>query len=311
VPFLDSKSKEFSFMEKQKGGKEKETKKEKEKESATLFLCNPSTLRYTRTTCLPQEMLVRLRNNWNDRYPAFQIDTGIRKKQELWKELRERLQHQYQCSTEYCALQELGTHDEKTTGARYFRPPKPTSWATNPTEWHNTHTILRVMEQYEDAYPQFEFIGPVPIDFDDVLPGGWGTCVVDELCKLDLHVLRKRGEKSVGIVFNLDPSDEPGSHWVCAYIDLMRKTAYYYDSYGYPPCAEIRRFLKRCKEQGCANILWNDICHQRKGTECGTYCMYILISLLEGRSFAEICNQRITDDMMIAFRDRIFVSNQK
>jgi len=271
-----------------------------------LFQCNPSTLKETRTTCLPYEMLDHLRRAWNERFPSHAIPSTIRRKEELWTALRSRLHRQYECATEYCAVQKLGA---PPGASAYFRPKQPANWATAKRpedQWHDTLTIADVMEQYEKANPHFEFVGPVPIDFDEKLPGGWGKCVVDELCSLDLHAQRRRGTTSIGVIFNLDPHDKPGSHWVCSYIDLVGCTAYYYDSYGLPPCAEIRRFLRRCREQGCKQILWNDVRHQRKSSECGTYCMYIIIMMLKGHSFAELCRKRIDDDTMNAFRDVLY-----
>jgi hypothetical protein len=86
--------------------------------------------------------------------------------------------------------------------------------------------------------------------------------------------------------------------------------AYYYDSYGYEPCPQIKRLLRRFKEQGCVDVTWNDIRHQFKKSECGTYCIYTIISLLKGRPFAYICNNRVDDDTMLAFRD-IFYATEK
>lgn len=275
-----------------------------------LLQCNPSTLIQTHTTCLPQEMLLRLRDAWNKRYPTHAIPTTIRKKEDLWVEIRLRMQNQYKCASEYCTLQELGDVGDKRAGSAYFRPPPPVEWRKDPREWHDTLSIAQVMEQYEKAYPHFEFIGPTPIDFDAKLPDGWGQCVLDELCNLDLHKLRGRGVRAVGIVFNLDPHDRPGSHWVCAYIDLVKCEAYYYDSYGYPPCAQIRRLLRRCREQGCKKILWNDIRHQRKKSECGTYCMYMIISLLKGATFHELCTNRVDDDTMNSIRDLLYATER-
>jgi hypothetical protein len=255
-------------------------------------------------------MLERLRDSWNNRFPKHKIPHSVRTKAELWAHLRTRLRKQYECSTEYCALQELGDTVEKATGGVFFRPPKPDDWEKNPTDWHDTTSLAEVMEQYEAAFPSFEFIGPVPIDFDKRLPGDWGKCVVDELCTLDLRKIHRQGKHSVGVIFNLDPHDKPGSHWVCAYVDLRAKKAYYYDSYGYEPCAEIRRFLRRCREQGCTEIAWNDIPHQKKNSECGTYCMYVIISLLKGKSFPEICKHRVDDDTMNAFRDLLYATER-
>lgn len=253
-------------------------------------------------------MLERLRTAWNERFPNHKIPTTIRKKEALWRELRTRLKSQYKCASEYCAVQELGNTSDKTATRRYFRPSKPSSWEKDPTDWLDTMSIAEVMEQYETAFPHFEFIGPVPIDFDAKLPGAWGKCVVDELCKLDLNVLRRKGTKCIGIVFNLDPHDKPGSHWICAYIDLIANAAYYYDSYGYQAPPEVKRLLRRCYQQGISKIYWNDVRHQRKKSECGTYCMYVIISLLKGRSFADICRNRVDDDTMNAFRDVFYAT---
>ena len=275
-----------------------------------LYQCNPSTLNATKTTCLPQDMLVRLRDTWNKQFPNHKIPLTIQKKERLWAALRTRMNNQYKCASEYCTLQKLGDSVQKEEGSPYFRPPKPTEWIKKPLEWLDTISIGKVMEQYEPAFPTFEFIGPVPIDFDKRLGNEWGTCVVDELCNLDIKEMEKNGKTSVGVIFNLDPHDKPGSHWVCAYVDIKGKKAYYYDSYGYEACAEIKRFLRRCREQGCTEIIWNDIRHQRKKSECGTYCMYVIIALLKGKSFAEICQNRVDDDTMNAFRDLIYATEQ-
>lgn len=273
-----------------------------------LTQCNPYTLKHTKTTCLPDEMLERLRTTWNEKFPRDKIPASVKRKESLWAALRSRMQKQFDCASEYCAVQELGTADVKSSTAEYFRPAKPEAWKKDPRDWHDTLTIAAVMEQYEKAFPQFEFIGPVPIDFDAEL--GFGRCVVDELCKLDLTAVRRNGDTSIGVVFNLDPHTKPGSHWVCAFVDLVKGAAYYYDSYGYPPCPEIRRLLRRCHEQGCTQIYWNDIRHQRKKSECGTYCMYALLSLLSGRSFSAICKQPVPDDTMNALRDILYATER-
>jgi hypothetical protein len=275
-----------------------------------LLQCNPSTLAKTHTTCLPQDMLERLRDEWNKRFPNHKIPLTVHKKERLWAELRLRLQTQYKCASEYCAVQELADPNTKSDAEGYFRPKKPAEWIEKPTEWHDSVTLAAVMQQYEAAIPHFEFIGPTPIDFDSQLPGGWGKCVLDELCQLDLSSMKANGKNAVGIIFNLDPHDRPGSHWVCAFIDLVKMETYYYDSYGYEPCAQIRRLLRRCRQQGCKQIIWNDIRHQRKTSECGTYCMYIIISLLKGQSFASLCKNRVDDDTMNALRD-IFYATER
>lgn len=275
-----------------------------------LAQCNPATLKSTRTTCLPLEMLERLRTTWNERFPNHKIPASIKRKETLWRALRDRLSHQYECASEYCAVERLGSDTEKSGASRYFRPKKPTSWSQKPTEWHDTLTIANVMEQYEAGFPEFEFVGPVPIDFDAKLPGNLGKCIVDELCQLNIQEMRSQGTRCIGIIFNLDPHDRPGSHWICAYIDLEKNAAYYYDSYGYEPPAEVKRLLRRCWSQGIKQIYWNDIRHQRKDTECGTYCMYVIISLLKGRPFGELCKHGVNDDTMNAVRDVLYATEK-
>jgi len=280
----------------------------KDKKDINLYQCNPATLAKTHTTCLPIEMLERLRDEWNKHYPTHAIPRSIHKKERLWAELRARLQNQYKCATEYCAVQKLGPDTLKNETATFFRPAKPTIWAKNPTEWHDSITLTKVMEQYEAAFPYFEFIGPTPIDFDSQMPGSFGSCVLDELCKLNLVDMKANGKRAIGIIFNLDPHDKPGSHWVCAYIDLAAMKAYYYDSYGYEPEPAIKKLLRRCRDQGCREIIWNDYKHQQKNTECGTYCMYIIISLLKGVPFSYLCKNRVDDDMMNAVRDLLYAT---
>lgn len=275
---------------------------------ANLLQCNPSTLAKTHTTCLPQNMLERLRDTWNQKFPNHKIPLTIHKKERLWAELRSRLQNQYACASEYCAVEELADSSIKEQTKGFFRPTKPAEWTSKPTEWHDSITITNVMQQYEAAFPHFEFIGPTPIDFDSQMPGAWGRCVLDELCNLKLADMKANGKTAIGIIFNLDPHDRPGSHWVCAYIDLIRMAAYYYDSYGYEPCPQIKRLLRRCREQGCKQIVWNDIRHQRKKSECGTYCMYTIISLLKGKTFSWLCKNRIDDDTMNAIRDLLYAT---
>ena len=61
----------------------------------------------------------------------------------------------------------------------------------------NTLDIRAVMDQYEEKYHDFLFVGPVPIDFDEKL--NFGQCVVDELCKINLNKLNKEGIEKLGL----------------------------------------------------------------------------------------------------------------
>lgn len=256
---------------------------------------------------------------WNKAHPEKPIrsmtrknnrSSGSSKRMRLWQDIRGAMKSYYDCNNEFCTLKKLPGLDKKerqTMSKKYFRPEKPEEWNKNQTAWLDSFNIEDVMNQYEDAFDDFEFIGPVPIDFD-APANSWGKCIVDELCKLDLKEAFKKGTKRIGIIFNLDKHDEPGSHWVCSFIDVPKKSAYYFDSYGLPPPPEVSHLLERCKEQGCETILYNDIRHQRKDSECGMYCLYTIICSLKGRPFQSICMDIVKDDTMNMFRDVLFAS---
>jgi len=199
---------------------------------------------------------------------------------------------------------------EKKKLLQAFRPGRPTAWKKNPREWLDSYNIEDVLNQYEEVHPEFEFIGPVPIDFAKDLGGG--KCVEDELCKLNLANAYANGTRKIGIVFNLDEHDQPGSHWMCAYIDVpgggRPGAMYYFDSYGMRPPTRIANFMKLCGRQGCSTLLYNDIRFQWKESECGMYCLYCILCLLNGKSFEEVCGNKINDDTMIAFRKVLYVS---
>lgn len=282
---------------------------------ASTFQCAPALGRRDGETCLPPAALERLRRAWNRTHPGDKITVRNHTRKNggsapLWHELREAMKKHYKCDTEFCAVKKISglSEKDKTELKPYFRPEKPKEWDKKPTLWLDNFNIEDVMNQYEEAVPEFEFIGPVPIDFDENT--SWGKCVVDELCKLDLRKAAEKGKTKIGIIFNLDAHDEPGSHWVCAFVNYDLKEAYYFDSYGYEPQDEIVRFLTRCKEQGCERVYWNDIRHQRKGSECGMYCLFTIICLLRGCPFYKICKRIVDDDTMNAFRDILFAEEK-
>jgi len=285
----------------------------------TSLQCAPALHRRDGDTCLPQASLERLRRVWNRTHPRHKINGSFTVKnngkkigssRNLWKKLRSKMRSHYDCNNEYCAVKKLPLEQkEKTDFLKYFRPEKPEEWDKKPTQWLDSYNIEDVMNQYEVAEPNFEFIGPVPIDFDSK-SGVWGKCIVEELCKLSLVDMKKKGKTKIAIIFNLDPHDEPGSHWVCGFVDTEASAAYYFDSYGYEPQEEIIEFLGRMKEQGIKNVYYNDIRHQRKGSECGMYCLFVIICLLRGRKFFDICSKIVDDDTMNAFRDILFAEEK-
>ena len=190
-----------------------------------------------------------------------------------------------------------------------FKPIMPKKWKSNPLEWLNTLDIKYVMDQYEITYPEFKFIGPVPMDFDTKL--GFGQCVVDELCKVKLDNLIKNGDTKLGVIFNLDKHTESGSHWVAMYCDVKKGYVGYWDSYGVKPDKEVVVLMDKLKTQAknlghTLDIKINKTRHQYKNSECGVYCIYFITSLLEGKNFEEVVEKIISDDDMNYKRNEFY-----
>ena len=95
----------------------------------------------------------------------------------------------------------------------YLRPKQPEDWKSDPDKWLNSLDIEYVMNQYEDAFPNFEFMGPFPIDF--AAPDPYkkdGKCLIQEMCELRVGESLKNGTQYIGIIYNLDPHFKGGSH---------------------------------------------------------------------------------------------------
>ncbi len=283
-----------------------------------LEQCSPAVARQRRPgeTCIPSDSLQRLKRVWNREHPEDPIMIGRarsstrsnRNGPTLWSSLRHAMMKHYNCNTEYCVVEKMPglSKEDRASLEAFFRPKKPEEWSGKPTTWLDSFNIEDVMNQYEVAYPHFEFIGPVPIDFDST--DKFGKCIVDELCRLDLAKMAAAGTTQIGIIFNLDKHDEPGSHWVCSFIDIAKSAGYYFDSYGYEPPKEVVELLRRMRDQGIAHTYYNDIRHQYKGSECGMYCLYTIISLILGKSFYNVCKQIVDDDTMNSLRDILFAT---
>ena len=259
-----------------------------------------------------KEKLLNLTINWNNNNCKNTINLS-ENSDTLWKSLDQRLKNK--CNTEWCwsklpFVVKLRDNNIENT----FRPKMPKKWHNNPIEWLSTTDIEGVLYQYESKYPKFRFICAVPIDFDD--KDSIGKCLVSELCKTNIDTFVKKDINKVGIVFNLDPSWKGGSHWVAMFIDLSVHNIYYWDSYGESPPKEVSNLAERLKKDGKKhnmNITFhvNSVRHQYKNTECGVYCIWFIVNLLQSNNsenkYFELINNIIKDDKMQEFRDKFFI----
>ena len=166
------------------------------------------------------------------------------------------------------------------------------------------------------SYKCFEFIGPSPIDYDTYDDND--NCIWPELCYFNVSNKLKKRKFKIGIIFNLDKHDQPGSHWVSLFIHLKNKTIYYFDSvksnnHNNPIPPEILRFVKKIQDQGKENNMdltfeHNDkLAHQTKNTECGMYSLYFIINMLKDtKTWDNFMKVRIKDDDVHKFRKIYF-----
>jgi hypothetical protein len=264
----------------------------------------------TSESCFPIESLHKIADKWNETNKTNMIVyNDSTSGEELWKSINRVMSSQ--CNNEICWIKQefLKNTPLSRELMKNFKPIMPKKWKENKYEWLNTIDIRDVMNQYEIKYRDFEFIGPVPIDFDTVL--GFGQCVINELCKIDLEQQIKNNKNKIGIIFNLDKHTQSGSHWVAAFVNITDQEICYWDSYGSKPVKEIVTLMDKLKKQGeklgkNMNIKINNVRHQYKNSECGVYCIYFITSLLSGKKFEDIIKNIIDDDTMNGNRIKFF-----
>tara|TARA_X000000368_G_scaffold418603_1_gene418948 strand:- start:1711 stop:2598 length:888 start_codon:yes stop_codon:yes gene_type:complete len=262
-------------------------------------------------SCYSKKNILEMKAIWNKKN-TNKITTN--NPVEIWNFLKNNLSDK--CYNELCWLNDQTFNskiDKNKIMKKIFRPFSPESWKNKPYEWLSSIDILKVMNQYQNKYSNFIFIGPSPIDFDN--KSLMGTCVWDKLCKFNLNKYIKHKSK-IGIIFNLDPHYKDGSHWVALFIDIKKKFLFYFDSNGDKIPKEIKIFADRIIEQGNElntnlKLMTNeDMEHQKKDGQCGMYTLYFIIELLkESKTPEYFKTHRITDEEMKKYRKKYFNSN--
>jgi len=258
-------------------------------------------------TCFEKDELIDIANSFNNYYDKNicknkkciikePIIISNKTKEELWNSIYDRLKPL--CKTEYCWLdlqfiKKISDKDLKNKIMHFTFKPKMT---LKFNSWLNTSDIDAILLQYQKMYANFKFVGALPSDFYKIK-------------KVDYKSILKYDK--VGIVFNLDSHNQPGSHWTAFLIDNDTKTLEYYDSVGEKPNRNIQKFIDKVytflsKNGHEYNIKYNTIQHQFKNNECGVYSIHFIIKRLKGSSFEKITSNIITDKKMNKFRTKIF-----
>ena len=168
-----------------------------------------------------------------------------------------------------------------------FKPISP----KKENDWLSTTNINQVEQQFLDLYKSkhFTFLGAQPSDYS-------------KIAKINYKNL-KESHNYIGIIFNTDPHNKPGIHWVSVFIDNRNKILDYFDSLGNHPNKNICSFIKNFKNY---HINLNTVKHQKIGSQCGVYACFFLNKRLQGKTMADINKQIISDKMMIDYRSEIF-----
>jgi hypothetical protein len=268
--------------------------------------CAPKTRSNNPNACIPTGILEKISAN----IPQKQGGSGQEK-----ENIRSKLAKDLGCSNndEECLIEKsyLSHREKKYLLNEFFRPKMPNGWKNDPDMWLTSDDISNVMKQYEKAYPQFKFLGVVPIDFSapDPYVKTEKRCMNEQFCHVDLKQEKENGREILGAVFNLDPHYKGGSHWVALAVDLKRDCVYYFDSYGIAPPEQVARFMRYLTIQNPKlRLESNGRRFQFSDTECGMYSMYFLIRMIAGESFKKFCKAPIADKWMYKFRNVLFNS---
>jgi hypothetical protein len=264
-------------------------------------------------SCYTNDSLYKLRDQWNKRHPTKIIKTNDPK--EIHSMLSSYLNNV--CKTESCWLKQnkdFGKISEDIIDS--FAPVSPSEWKTNPNEWLSSVDIDKVMNQYKKAYKCFEFIGPSPIDFDTKT--SHGECVWNELCNFSLANQIKKGKNKIGIIFNTDPHNKSGSHWISLFINIKKKIICFFDSVGTKISPEIMKLVNRIIDQGHKlnpkiNFKFQHsagVEHQYKNTECGIYSLFFIIHMLQDKTSEDFYKNHIIKDGEIQNYRKIYFNEE-
>lgn len=320
-------------------------KTRKQKRKFKKILCSPAKKNNVASSCYSASELGVIKNAYNkhhngssgskNRRSGSGLQIHSRDPEQILKELREKNAH---CTTELCWLNAVDNKDlREKIQKEAFRPIQPAEWRSKPNAWLSNFDIDAVIQQYEAAYPEFVFLGPTPIDFDTKKDDG--KCVTEEICGFSLAKEWSKGKKKIGVIYNLDTSEGPGTHWVSMFIDMADPEPYmfYFNSTAEPMPKEVRDLMDRIQKQWLGldglpashkkkliEYTSDDkVEHQHSNTECGMYSLFFIITCLtrkvggfktlgSGLSREKIIEMfagktRIPDRHMLKFRNLFFV----
>ena len=92
---------------------------------------------------------------------------------------------------------------------------------------------------------------------------------------IDLLPRHVNKQKTIKLIVNLEPSNLPGSHWICIY--RRNGKAYYFDTFGRIPPTDIQHWLASNSRDWIHNT--NRVQSESDKISCGYICVYFLSQL--------------------------------
>ena len=158
--------------------------------------CSPAALKdqVVSGSCFTDSAIETITDAYNKNNPNKQIDNRLTSK-DKWVKLRNSMSRIPKCEQDKCWLQNIPLKDRERNmlKAQLFVPPRPSEWKKDPNTWLTNFDIEKVLNQYEEAYPEFHFIGPSPINYD-TRPNK-KDCVCNKLCNLSVKEQLSNGKK--------------------------------------------------------------------------------------------------------------------
>lgn len=233
------------------------------------------------------------------------LTIGSAPKDKVIDEAKEKLK----CTTEACVLKKMKNKLPKEEVEKELKYRFKSIGETKPSPLSNLdHDNINYLLALK--YPDFHAFPFVTIDFYEY---------DNEVRDIDFKKYLRNGKKRFSILLNTDNRFGKGKHWICMFIDLSGKkwTIEFFNSSGRNPCENVVKLMVDI-EWKLNNIVANNknlrksiivercvpfnLQHQKKRTECGVYCLYYIMSRLEGVPRKYFGEKRVSDEAMELFR---------
>lgn len=279
--------------------------------------CAPG-LKYEAGSCARLSVLIELAKAYNhSANPAdkirmasnFELLNPQKYKKYLVHELSNRVGDK--CKTQKCwSSQEFITNMNEKAREEFVKYTHRPDSPEGKFDWLSTYNINDAMAQYEKLHNDFKFFGAVPMDFAEI-----GL----EVGNIDYSRYIKNGIKRMGVVFNLDNHNQPGSHWTAMYTDFDKGHILYFDSVGVKPEQRVRQLMRnqakfmesQGKKLDDIRVDYNKVQHQKGDNACGVYAINFLVKMVKGVDFDQLCSNPVNDKKMNKCRAVYFDANYR